>query len=305
MKFACLVALALLALASPSTGRAENPVTAIESLKIQLWPDYDRPAVLVMMTGSLPSSAPLPAFVNLPLLPGANLNAVARADANGNLFADIVYTADPGRLSLSTPDPQFRVEYYAPYRVEGGEHHFTFDWLADVSVEALSVIVQKPASATSLVTQPPATEVVHGEDGLTYHVLPTSSAPAREALSVHLSYVATAAALSAETRAAPAPPPAPVQELRFPTAPTAPRAPAAPAADPGLGWGFLLAIVVTTGVSMGITWQIARKRFGSGIAGEATRSERPAVRHCPGCGLPCGRDDQFCSDCGQDLRPQA
>jgi hypothetical protein len=299
MKFACLVALALLALGSPSTGLAENPVTAIESLKVQLWPDYDRPAVLVMISGSLPSSAPLPAFVNLPLLPGAKLNAVARADANGNLFADIVYTVDSGRLSLSTPDPQFRVEYYVPYRVEGGEHHFTFDWLADVSVEALSVIVQKPVSATSLLTQPPATDVVHGEDGLTYHVLPTSSAPARETLSVHLSYVATAAALSAETRAAPAPTPAPVQEVRLPAAPTA------PAADPGLGWGFLLAIVVTAGASMGITWQIARNRFVSGVAGEVPRSERPAVRHCPGCGLPCGIDDYFCSDCGQDLRPQA
>ena len=50
MKFASLIALALLALAPPSTGRAENSVTAISSLDVQIWPDYDRPAVLVMMS---------------------------------------------------------------------------------------------------------------------------------------------------------------------------------------------------------------------------------------------------------------
>jgi hypothetical protein len=302
MKFASLIALALLALVHPSTGRAENPVTSIQSLTVQIWPDYDRPAVLVMMSGSLPSSAPLPALVKLPLLPEAELNAVARADATGNLFADIAYTTDAGTLSLSTPDPQFRVEYYVPYRVEGGEHHFTFDWLADVSVQTLSVVVQQPTSATSLVTQPPAAEVVRGKDGLTYHMLPTGSAPAREPLSVHLSYSATTAALSAERRPAPAPAaapaPAPVQEFRSPTAPVT-------AADPGPGWGFLVAIVATAGVSMGITWQIARNRFASGVGSETPRAERPAVRPCPGCGLPCGIDDYFCSDCGQEIRPQA
>jgi hypothetical protein len=127
MKFASLIALALLVLVYPTTGGAQNRVTTIQSLKVQLWPDYDRPAVLVMISGSLPNSTLLPAAVNLPLLPGATLNAVARADINGNLFSDIQYTADSGKLSLSTPGPKFRVEYYVPYRVEGGEHRVLRD----------------------------------------------------------------------------------------------------------------------------------------------------------------------------------
>jgi hypothetical protein len=303
MKFASLIALVLLVLVYPVTGGAQNRVTTIQSLKVQLWPDYDRPAVLVMISGSLPSSTLLPAAVNLPLLPGATLNAVARADINGNLFSDIEYTADSGKLSLTTPDPKFRVEYYVPYRVEGGEHRFTFDWLADVSVEELSVIVQKPASATSLVTQPPAAEVVHGKDGFTYHLLPASSAPAREPRSVQFSYAATSAVLSAERRPAPtpasAPAPAPSRASRLPAAPAA-------TAEPGLGWGLLVAVVVTAGASMGITWQIARNRFASSrAAAETPRAEPPAEGHCPGCGRPCGSDDRFCSDCGQELRPQA
>ena len=302
MKSASVIALALLALVSPSTGRAENAVPLIQSLTVQIWPDYDRPSVLVMMSGSLPSGTPLPAFVNLPLLPGAEINAVARADANGRLFSDIEYTIDAGKLSLSTPDPQFRVEYYVPYLVEGNEHHFTFDWLADVSVESLNVIVQEPASATSLVTQPPAANVIQGKNGLTYHALPTWAAPARERLSLHFSYAMTTPALSAESRPAPAPAaapaPAPVREVRSPAAPAA-------AAGSGASWWILVAVVVTAGASMGITWQIARNRFASGVAGETPPAERPTVRPCPGCGLPCGIDDGFCSGCGQQIRPQA
>ena len=238
--------------------------------------------------------------MTVPLLPGAQLNAVARADASGNLFDDVVYTTDAGKLSLSTPSPKFRVEYYVPYQVEGGERHFTFDWLADVSVEALGVIVQEPASATSLVTQPPAAEVKRGRDGLAYHVLPTQAAPAREPFSVQLSYVATTAALSSERRPTSAPtaaPPAPVQEIRLPANAT----PAAPS-DTGSDWGLFVAIVATAGVSMGITWQIARNRLASGAGGEAPGAERPAVRPCPGCGLPCSLADRFCSECGHELR---
>jgi len=300
MKLASLVALALLALISPAASRAENPVTALPSLRVQIWPDYDRPAVLVMMTGTLGSQEPLPAFVNLPLLPGAQLNAVARADADGKLFDDIVYTTDAGKISLSTPNPTFRVEFYVPYRVEGGERRFTFDWLADVSVEALSMIVQQPASATSLVTLPAATTVGKGEDGMTYHVLPTRAVPAGEALAVQVSYAATTTALSAKPRptsapaAAPGPPPAQPPVVRSPATPAA-------AEDASLDWGLFVVILATAGMSIGITWQLARKRFVSGSGGESQNAEPPSERHCPGCGRPCATRDRFCNDCGREL----
>ena len=83
-----------------------------------------------------------------------------------------------------------------------------------------------------------------------------------------------------------------------------PSAPAAPA-NPGPSWGVLVAIVATAGVSMGITWQIARNRFATEGGSKTPREERPAARPCPGCGLRGGIDDTFCSDCGQELRPQA
>jgi len=77
--------------------------------------------------------------------------------------------------------------------------------------------------------------------------------------------------------------------------------PAAPA-DTSPGWELFVAIAAAAGVSVGITWQIARNRFAASAGGEKPRAERPAVRPCPGCGLPVGIDDSFCSDCGQQIR---
>jgi hypothetical protein len=299
MKTAALMALALLALVSPASGRAENPASALQSLTVQLWPDYDRPAVLVMLTGTLPSSAPLPAFVTLPLLPGAELNAVARADADGKLLADVVYTSDAGSVSLSTPNSTFRVEFYVPYRVEDGARHFSFDWLAEVSVDALSVIVQKPVAATSFATQPPAAETATDAEGLTYHVLPTQAVAAREAFSVQLFYAAATDTLSAARR----PTAAPAAAATPPAAQASPPR-AVPAVEAGtrLDWGLLVAIVAAAGASMGITWRIARNRFAKEVAGKTPPAAPRPARYCPGCGLPSGSSDRFCSGCGRELR---
>src|SRR5690606_4323832 len=62
------IALALLLSAAilPSAA-AQTPSAALASLAVELWPDYDRPAVLVLLTGALPASAPLPATVTIPV----------------------------------------------------------------------------------------------------------------------------------------------------------------------------------------------------------------------------------------------
>jgi hypothetical protein len=37
-----------------TTGFAQKPVSVIDSLDIEIWPDYDRASVLVLLTGTLP-----------------------------------------------------------------------------------------------------------------------------------------------------------------------------------------------------------------------------------------------------------
>ncbi len=187
--------LALLPLAA---ARGQGPVTALESLAILLWPDYDRPSVLVLLTGTLGTDAPLPAVVTVPLPLDAQLNAVARIDAQNRMIDDIPYSADAGKLTLTTPEPRFHVEYYLPYRIEAGEHIFRFTWLADLSVERLETTVQRPASAPSLVTEPMAGTIMEGNDGLTYYRLPAKAVPSGQAFSLQVRYPMADARLSVE-----------------------------------------------------------------------------------------------------------
>jgi hypothetical protein len=101
----------LLALLPIAAARGQGPVTTLESLAIFIWPDYDRPSVLVLLTGTLAGDEPLPAVVTFPLPEDAQLNAVARIDSQERMIDDISYSTDAGKLTLTTPDPRFQVEY--------------------------------------------------------------------------------------------------------------------------------------------------------------------------------------------------
>ncbi|HUM70173.1 MAG TPA: hypothetical protein PLK31_15180, partial [Chloroflexota bacterium] len=185
-------ALALLLLLWPGLSRpayAQLPTTTIENLAVDLWSDYDRTAVLVLLTGTLPATTLLPTTVTIPLPPGAELHAVARITSDNVMTDDVQYTTTEDSVTFVTPDTRFRLEYYMPYTTEGAQHTFEFSWLADVAVTEIDVVVQQPAGATNLSTQPTATSIsTNSRDGLTYHVLPITAVPAGQLYTVQVDY---------------------------------------------------------------------------------------------------------------------
>ena len=119
MKRKFLFLLIFLALILPVAGQTQGKVTAIDSLAVELWPDYDRASVLVMLTGTLPADTKLPATVIIPFPQAVNLNAVARIDrSDGRMKDDISYSHVPAEIKFFTPDLSFRLEYYLPYLVK-------------------------------------------------------------------------------------------------------------------------------------------------------------------------------------------
>jgi hypothetical protein len=130
---------------------AQKPVPVIDSLDIEIWPDYDKASVLVLLTGRLPGDTRLPATVTLPLPETAQLNAVARIDSkDGNMKDDIFSSSDPSStLTFITPNLRFRVEYYLPYTVNKNQRSFDYTWLAALSVNNFQLKVQRPTSAAA------------------------------------------------------------------------------------------------------------------------------------------------------------
>jgi len=276
-----------------ATGFAQNSVSAIDALNIEIWPDYDKASVLVLLTGTLPGGTRFPASVTLPLPPAAQLNAVARIDSkDGNMKDDIFSSTDPpGTLTFITPDLRFRVEYYLPYTVNKNQRSFDYTWLAAVTVNNFQLRVQRPTSAITLNTEPATANVVRSGDGLDYHTFPARAVPAGQPFSLHVDYKLTSAQLSATSL------PAPNTSIQTPALP------APPGTGPGITWA--LAAVVSGGfIIIGVLiWQIVSRRFRPNIRQpiDSLVEKQSRAEFCRNCGEPIDESDRFCSGCGSEL----
>lgn len=234
------------AAAEPDAGR-------IDTLMVDLWPDYDQASVLVLLTGRLPGDMALPARVTLPLPGTARLNAVARIDArDGRMKDDILSSPGPGELAFITPDPSFRVEYYLPYTTKNKQRSFDFTWRSDVSVDRFMVKVQQPAAADTLRTEPAAPDVLRDENGFNYHFFPVQSLPAGTPYKLHVDYTMNQSKLSVSGL-----PPS------VPAAPVAPVAVASkPASPTGINWPLLTLIAGGALIFLALIWMLVSRRSG-------------------------------------------
>lgn len=289
--FTLLTLLFALLLVSP--GYAQTAAPTVDSLQIELWPDYDRTAVLVLFTGTLASDTPLPATVTLPLPIGAEVNAVARITADGTLTDDIQSSTSVDAVTFTTPDLRFRVEYYQPYTVESTQHSFTFDWLANFAVNELTLSIQQPTAATNLQTEPPAT-AQNGRDGFTYHVLPSQAVPANQPYQTTLRYTMATPKLSVDNL------PDVPNLLEVATVESVTTS--SPSIVSQLDWPLIIAGVGSLLIIIAVTWQLATYRAQrQTIQQRVTRHHQPAstqARFCRQCGKPLKQNDKFCRSCG-------
>lgn len=173
-KFSLFLLLSLLCLclwgSAPATAQNTPPIPTLDLVTLELWPDYDREALLVLITGVLPESTPLPATLTLSLPPEADINAVAYRDETHGALLNMAYVADTNSLTFTTPSRGFRVEYYQPYQVTGTERTINFAWSLPTAVSELVTSIQQPLAAEAFTLAPPADEIRQLDTGLRYHL---------------------------------------------------------------------------------------------------------------------------------------
>ncbi|NQT68097.1 MAG: zinc ribbon domain-containing protein [Desulfobacteraceae bacterium] len=292
MKNKYYLLLFLITIMLPATGYAQGRTTAIDTLVVDLWPDYDRASVLVLLTGKLSADTKLPATVIFPVPETARLNAVARIDSSDGVMKDDILSGPaPGGFRFTTPDLHFRVEYYLPYAVNSNRRTFNFTWLADLSVNSFQLKVQQPISASSLAAEPAAVDVSKGQDGFTYHAFPVKAVPAGQSFAVDVDYTMTTAQLSAASLA---------------PSGTGAQKPGIPAtSNTASGNNRIIAAVIVGSIIlvMVFVWQIATRRTASNrpITQDAKDKKQSHAKFCRNCGDPIDKDDGFCRKCGTDL----
>jgi hypothetical protein len=307
-KFPSLIALTLsLAVIVPLFVRAQEELK-LSAVEVDLWPEYDRPEMLVIYRITLSPSVSLPADVTfrIPVAagePSAVAGKQVTADGEEGLF-NIPYeyraNGEWALVTLTATMPEIQLEYYDPGLVrDGSERRFVYRWPGDYAVGSLMVQVQQPLDATGMRISPASGEGVNMPDGLVYFNKQVGSLPAGQTFDLRVDYQKESESLSAASLQVQ--PSAPMPEIT--STPSNYMA--------VLPWilGIMgLLLVVGGGVWY---WQSGKERERP----KPRRRRRSATQvediqagehvYCHQCGKRAATGDRFCRICGARLRNTA
>lgn len=280
----------LLLLVHASSALAQG-VPRVQSLNIELWPEYDDPRLLVLIAGTLESPNQ---EIHIPLPEGADINAIAYATEDGRLLtAEWHSETKNGRtiIVVTVPTKRFHVEYYIDAVTSGKETVVRAEIpVPEADIARATLIVQQPANTTHFRGDPPLGAPEAGFGGLFYASRDLGALSPGDTITQEVRYTRLAPGLSTTPRAAMTPQQAP-----------------ATVSEPSRSWlpvavGVTLALVIAVAVMVWLHQQAAMQEHSS-PQGRSHVTSRPLStttlpRYCPNCGHPFGPNDRFCAMCG-------
>ncbi|HEY7819075.1 MAG TPA: zinc ribbon domain-containing protein [Vicinamibacteria bacterium] len=272
---------------------AAQPATVFEEMTIDLWPEYDRPATLVMYRFRVSAGAASSPEIAVPLPRDIEeVHAVAWKDEKGSLFdADFTRRVEGEREFLVTRlgSRDGQLEFYRPIQIDGRRRSFRFEWPGGAEIQALSFQIQRPARASGFRVLPAPRRQWDGENGLRYALVELGPQSTSGRPSIEIEYEKETDALTAP--ASTSAPPAPKGES--PPEPEEPF-PVWLAAAFGVGGGALLFFLL----------HAALRNRGPEMPVEKPRRKGAKPIFCHECGTEGERTDSFCRKCGTRLLTQ-
>jgi len=184
------------------TNAQANP--GLARLEIDIWPEFDRPAALVILHGEIAPDVTLPAPVSLRIPtssggPAAVANAVS-ADAP---LLTIPYErsevqVDFLTLTFETDTRFFQLEFYDRLKTDGASRSYTYIWTGDLAAGQVTVQVQEPAGATELSIRPDLGPDIADPNGLVYREADLGALEQGKGLTVDVAYQKSDSRTSAE-----------------------------------------------------------------------------------------------------------
>ncbi len=298
-----LLLLLVLSLILPHGVNAQNPLT-FSSMFIDIWPEYDKPSVLVIYHISLDSSTTYPATISLRIPTAAgDPNAVAEQQADGSLF-NITFSrqvdGEWATITFTTTNPKVQLEYYDPALIkDGSSRHYEYNWPGDYAITQLTIQVQQPAGATDMRISPSLGAGTVGSDNLTYYTQDIGAISAGQTIQIIIDYLKTTDTLTAEGPVQPSTtvPQSTVADLNISTF---------------LPWilGILGAALIIGGIVW--FWRSGRQRPAHQTRRHRSKAETKVTEteavseedaiYCSQCGKRASPGDQFCRSCGTPIR---
>jgi hypothetical protein len=291
-----LLALAVL-FCLPAAAQAQNSVQ-LEAVIVQLWPEFDRPSMLVIYDLRVSAETRLPTEVTVRIPAGAELLAVARDEA-GTLVnwphnvGEVQGDWQPITFTVSDL-ASYWVEFYDPLDLDGVSRAYRYLWPGDYPVGSFVVHLQQPVGASNVQGSPPLGRSSLGPYELLYHSIEPVSLNAGQVFELQVSYEKSSDALSAAGL-----PVQPGGDLGGMSTPTLPM-------ENVLPWalGLLGAFLIVGGIIY--FWQSGRAGSSSPRKrhrpARADRQAASAQIYCHECGKRAQPGDRFCRTCGTRLR---
>lgn len=296
--------LLILSMLLPIGVRAQDPLT-LSSIQVQIWPEYDKPGVLVIYHLTLSGITTFPAAVSLRIpVAAGEPNAVADRQADGKLY-ELNYTRQEAgewaTINITATVPEIQLEYYDPGLVkEGNARHFQYVWPGDYAVTQFTIQVQQPAGATDMLISPSLGAGITGGDNFTYYSQDIGAISAGQNIRITVDYQKSTDALSAENL------------LVQPSAPI-PQS-TAPDLNVSTWLPWILGILGAGLIIGGIVWfwqsgrqrpvsQTRRRRSRAGAyEPEVDATSAEVGVYCSQCGKRALPGDLFCRSCGTQIR---
>jgi hypothetical protein len=294
--------LLLAALLTVPSAAAAQTASEAEAVTVALWPEYDRPEVLVIYRVLLPATVGLPARVRLPIPADApELAAVAYRDSSGGLLNAVPDRTDgvaADFVEVEALGRELQIEFYLPLPTDGDVRQFGFTWPGGLSANSFEFEIQQPVGAREMEISPAPTTQTSDTAGLIYYRLALGPLTSTAKPEVELMYLKDTADLTADA-SAPAGPlatPAPAPQIPIDVPATLP-------------WLLLVAGVALIGGGAIYYLRSRSEEPPSRPRHRPTRGSEQAADEvdaspvfCHNCGTQASASDRFCRRCGTAFR---
>jgi hypothetical protein len=288
----------LMVFLSPATVNAQTEVH-LSSLSVNIWPEYDQPAVLMIYNLTLASDTSLPASLTVRIPSESQINAVAVVDPVKGLLNTPYDNSVQGKWSLlkiTTTSLQVQVEFYVPLVKNGTARHFVFEWAGDYAVDKLEANFLKPFGAENVSLSLPPAETSPGQDGLINYHVQAANLVAGKPFSLTIDYQRQTDDLSISSQ--------PVQAASTP----GPDTPGRVSITGILPWilAGIGVILIVAGVVGFLVWQRGSQGTlkGKRKTHHHVESEDEFI-YCSQCGKRAQPGDAFCRTCGTRLNRES
>jgi len=275
------------------------------SMSVEIWPEYDKPSVLVIYRITFDASTSFPATVAIRIPTAAGEpNAVAERQADGSLYT-LNFTrqvnGEWASISFTTTSSEVQIEYYDPSLViNGASHHYEYIWPGDFAIAQMSVRIQQPVDATSMRIAPNPGAGATGEGNLTYYILEIGSLTAVQSIQITIDYLKSTQTLTAQSlpiSPSGSIPRSTISDLNISTV---------------LPWilGILGAGLIIGGLIW--FWRSGRQRPSRRIRTRPVSAQNPMSTpdsspgedaiYCSQCGKRASPGDLYCRSCGSQIR---